>query len=301
MLGKHFKFFEDRKIGEGAFGKVYLGQDLRNGRLVAIKTEKRDKKSLLKIEYHILSSINKEKNGLYALWYGTKEDNDYLITNLLGSNLKDLQKRCLGHFSLKTSLMLLDCILSEIKYYHNNGIIHRDIKPSNFLVDYEYPQKKVYLIDFGLAKKYIKNGKHIEEIKKGSYVGTVKYMSVSAHEKMELSRKDDMYSIGYMLLAFITGHLKWQGIKEKDKQKKYQMIYNIKKSISLHDLLEGVECEDCYISGSKCSIKDAITKYFEYLKNCDFQSSIDYQYLIELFTNVMKNHNYSYDFKWDWI
>ena len=83
--------------------------------------------------------------------------------DLLGPSIEDLfnfQKR---KFTLKTTLMLGDQMLSRIEYIHSKGYLHRDLKPDNFLMGVGKKKTQVYAIDFGLAKKYkdSKTGLHI--------------------------------------------------------------------------------------------------------------------------------------------
>jgi serine/threonine protein kinase len=307
MLGSNYKIYIDHKIGEGAWGTVYLGQDIRNGELVAIKTEqiKENKEQLLKTEFALLnhahSKNNTQKCVLKPLWYGTKDKTNYLVTNLLGTSLNTMLKKCFGHFSMKTSLMLGIQLIERIKYYHDGDIIHRDIKPSNFLVDYSVSQKNIYLIDFGFAKKYRHGKKHIPNKKCNRRLGTARFMSVNSHEKNEQCCIDDMYSIGYMILTFMIGKLEWSGIKEKEKRKRYNKIYDIKKQTTNEKLVENVSCEDCRISELVCSAKHNLKSYFDYLDQCEFGDIIDYEYLIGLFKNSMYNHEYINDSKWDWL
>ena len=79
--------------------------------------------------------------------------------------------------------------------------------------------KTVFVIDFGLAKRYkdIKTGKHIE-IKGGkSLVGTARYASIASHQGYEQCRRDDLESLGYLMLYFLKGKLPWQGIQISSK------------------------------------------------------------------------------------
>ena len=90
-------------------------------------------------------------------WYGQGTDYNVLIMDLLGASLEDLFNFCSRSLRMKTVLMLADQMISRIKYVHTKNLIHRDIKPGNFLMGTGQPWKKLFLIDFGLAKKYLDN------------------------------------------------------------------------------------------------------------------------------------------------
>lgn len=92
-------------------------------------------------------------------------------------------------------------------------MIHRDIKPENYVIGNE-DITTLYMIDFGLAKYYRdqNDGKHIPNIEKKGLIGTARYASVNAHLGKEQSRRDDMISIGYVLIYLATGKLPWMNI-----------------------------------------------------------------------------------------
>mgnify|MGYP002621408941 CR=1 FL=1 len=127
--------------------------------------------------------------------------------------------------SIKTVCMLAYQMVQRIEYIHSRGYIHRDIKPGNFLIGKNIDNKKIYIIDFGLSKKYIdKNtGNHIIYKEGKGLTGTARYVSLNTHYGIEQSRRDDIEGIAYNLIYFAKGKLPWQELKQKIKKK------NIKK------------------------------------------------------------------------
>ena len=132
-------------------------------------------------------------------------------------------------------------MLERIKFVHEHYHIHRDIKPDNFVMGIEEDENKVYIIDFGLSKKYKSQSKnlHIPFKTNKNMTGTARYCSINTHLGYEQSRRDDLESIGYVLVYFLRGVLPWQGIKIKSNEDQYAKICEKKQSISLKELSEG--------------------------------------------------------------
>jgi serine/threonine protein kinase len=118
--------------------------------------------------------------------------------------------------------------------------VHRDIKPENFLIGYGQNMSQIFVIDFGLSKKYkdLKTNKHIPFKEGKSLTGTARYASINAHLGREQSRRDDLESICYILVYLYKGNLPWQGISAKDKVEKYKEIAGRKTSQKLESLLK---------------------------------------------------------------
>ena len=113
-------------------------------------------------------------------------DFNVLVMDLMGPSLESLFNQTLRKFSLKTVLMLIDQMISRIEYIHNRHFIHRDIKPDNFCIGLNKTSHKIFLLDFGLAKRYIqRDGKHIPYREGKNLTGTARYASINTHLGIE--------------------------------------------------------------------------------------------------------------------
>jgi serine/threonine protein kinase len=210
------KYFKLNKLGSGSFGSIFRGQNIRTKEYVAIKVEPihNNPFNLLKNESKIYQYLNGCDNIPKIKWFGKDDENYYMIIELLGKSLQDLMN-IHKKFSLLLILKIGIKIITIIKNIHEKELIHRDIKPDNFLFGIENKQT-LYLIDFGFCKSYMNDGKHIQQQKTKDIIGSRNYASINSHNKNHLSRRDDLESLGYMLLYFFKGELPWNNVTDDD-------------------------------------------------------------------------------------
>ncbi|CAL8101546.1 unnamed protein product [Calicophoron daubneyi] len=278
-----------RKIGSGSFGDIYLGVNQLTGEEVAVKMENiYAKHPQLQFEHKVYRMLAGAVGIPQAKWYGAARTYWVLVMDLLGPSLEDLFTFCCRRFTLKTVLMLADQMLARIEHVHNKNLIHRDIKPDNFLMGIGRHCNKVYIIDFGLAKRYrdARTGRHIGYREDKNLTGTARYASINAHLGIEQSRRDDLESLGYVLMYFNRGSLPWQGLRATNKRQKYERISEKKMSTSVEMLCKGFPSE--------------FQMYLNYCRGLRFEEVPDYMYLRQLFRILFRTMSHQYDYVFDW-
>ena len=281
------KYKPVKKLGEGSFGKVYKAE--YNSQFYAIKFEDREEgQDLLQNEATIMSYLKGSPHIPKVRSYGFKGNYNILVMQLLDKSLEDIfniKKK----FSFKTGAMLAYQMISALEYIHQKHIIHRDMKPDNFVLGYGELNAYLYLVDFGLAKKYRSSQtlKQYPYIKKKKLTGTARYASIHAMEEMEQSRRDDLEAAGYVLMYFIRGNLPWQGLKLKSNEDRYKKILEKKKEVSTEEL-----CAE---------YPKVFYEFVKYTKKLGFTEEPKYELFKNKFVNYVVNiKKEKFDYIFDW-
>lgn len=276
-----------KKLSAGSFGTVYAGINMQTLEEVAIKVEKIQNHEMRSVfrEVQFLKRLESVKGIPKVYWSGTIENYDIMVLTLLGKDLASYLK-IYHKFSMKTVLLLADQILTILEEVHNSGIVHRDLKPENLVMGKGDKNDQVFLIDFGISKIYRDTyGRHIPWRDKKSFIGTARYASCAAHEGIEISRKDDLESLGYVLLFILKGSLPWQNLNVSEKEK-CKKVGEMKAEMKPEELYN--------------KYPEEFVRFMTYVKGLNFKQNPDYNFMKGLFMKLAVNRKIFIDNIFDW-
>ncbi|XP_060117401.1 tau-tubulin kinase 2 isoform X1 [Heteronotia binoei] len=273
-----------RKIGGGGFGEIYDALDLLTRENVALKVESAQQpKQVLKMEVAVLKKLQGKDHVCKFVGCGRNDRFNYVVMQLQGRNLADLRRsQSRGTFTIGTTLRLGKQILESIESIHSVGFLHRDIKPSNFAMG-RFPStwRKCYMLDFGLARQFTNSCGDVRPPRAvAGFRGTVRYASINAHRNREMGRHDDLWSLFYMLVEFVVGQLPWRKIKDKEQ------VGSIKERYDHRLMLKHLPQE--------------FNMFLDHISVLDYFTKPDYQLLMSVFDNSMKNYGVTESDPFDW-
>ena len=275
-------------ISKGSFGEVYLGTNIINGKNYALKVEEINSGILyLKNECYIL--LNLKGPGIPSvISFGVSDNYNILVENLLGKSIWDIwnEKKC--KFILKDTCLFAIQAISLLEYVHSKNYLHRDIKPANFLVG-NPDNSQLYLIDFGNAKKFrsSKTGKHIMYMKSKLIKGALLFLSMNIFRGIETTRKDELESLGLVIIYLFLGSLPWSNEKFYSIKDGFIKIASIRQKISNEDICKGMPKE--------------MNDYMNYVMSLNYEQCPNYEYLRKLFRNVLTKIGESNEALFSWV
>ena len=293
IVGRSVKTRIIKQINCGAFGAIFFGRLLTSGEEVAVKLEpqKCPYHPQLLFEANVLRSLEGGPGIPKVHWYGLHEpDYNVMVIDLLGPSLQDLFAHCEHKFSLKTVLLILDQVVDSLEFVHDQHFIHRDVKPDNLMIGRREHVHKIFLIDYGLAKKYSGHRRYSSGYQyhvAHPLVGTARYCSVHAHLGHDDGFRDDMEALGYVLVYFLKGKLPWQGLTAETRKEKFHKIKEVKINTPLDKLCEG--------------IPEEFSAYLNYTRALRTDDCPEYDRIKELFRQLAKREEIEYDNKYDWV
>ena len=267
---------------------LYYGRDIKRKEEVAITLEK---KGCLNPTLFEEAKIYKKLQGGLGIpklrWYGEQGNCNILITDLLDHSLLYYFESCKCKFSLLTTLMLVDQMLSIIEFIHNKEFIHCNINIYKFFMGRGYKCYNVYITSFYKAERYIDSITKLHKPYKDGikFSGNVTFSSINQLCGKEPSRRDDIESLGYILVYFFKGKLPWISIKTKNDAIKKKAAIKIRTSLD-------VLCENC---------PNQFKNFIEYARNLKFEEKPNYKYLRNLLRQICIENKLIYDYtKFDW-
>uniref|UniRef100_A0A0N5CBV4 Protein kinase domain-containing protein n=1 Tax=Strongyloides papillosus TaxID=174720 RepID=A0A0N5CBV4_STREA len=293
------KYTVHTMLSAGGFGQVYWATENGTGKYLAMKIEKQGNKiSLLTEEAIIASKINRSackkndrgiRHPIVRLFdYFETPEYKILVMSMCGPNIRELKKatEC-DRFSPTTTFWIMKKMVDALKILHDFGWIHRDVKPANFCIGLgKEGAHRLYVVDFGLARKYITStGKLREKRSFSSFRGTLRYASINAHNKKDLSRVDDLWSVYYIGVENIIGKLPWRVANDREK------VGIMKQEINLLELDYG-----------SYGVPDCFRILYQHLCGLGFYSDPNYTYLSGMIDEELTKSGYNrrYHNKLDW-
>ncbi len=208
LLGDRYKLGE--MIGTGGMADVYIAQDTRLARKVAVKILRsdlaRDPSFVSRFRKEALAAAGLNHPGIVAVYDSGEEPAPYIVMELVsGHTLRELIHKG-ERVPLKRALEIGEGILAALEYSHERGIVHRDVKPANVMIT---DQGDVKVMDFGIARALADLGATLTST--WNIVGTAQYLSPEQALGEIADLRSDIYSTGCLLYEVLTGHPPFTG------------------------------------------------------------------------------------------
>ncbi|KAF5900792.1 serine/threonine-protein kinase VRK1, partial [Clarias magur] len=298
-------------IGQGGFGMLYLASDdtsktVGTNAQYVVKVEPSDNGPLFSelkfymraakpdristwIKSHRLKYLGVPKYWGSGLHEKGGQRYRFMVMDRFGTDLQKLFEQGGKIFPRKLVLQLGLRLLDILEYIHEHEYVHADIKASNLLLSYKNPNQ-VYLVDYGLAYRYLPEGvpKEYKEDPKKCHDGTIEFTSIDAHHGVSPSRRGDLEILFYCMIQWLCGRLPWEDdLKNLDyvRDSKIQGRKDIKAFM-----------KSCFTAGNE---PDELIKFMEVVKKLEYNEKPDYQKLRKILQQGLKSIGATDDDKLD--
>ena len=276
-----------KRLGRGSFGYIYLVE--YQNKLYAMKLEN-TKKGYYILDKEIYLMIHLYGPRIpYAKSFGQCGYYNVLVMELLGKSLEDIK------LMLPSKKMTIPCVcklsyqmLQILEHIHRKSFLHRDVKPDNFIMGIGPNSHLLYMIDFGFAKTYRDPTTlaHHPMQKGAGITGTARFASINTLSGYTQSRRDDLESLGYVIVYIAKGTLPWANIKCDNKDALYNRILETKIQTTPENLCSGLPAQ--------------FEEYIKYIRGMSYEQEPNYKYLRNLFLITLQNLGGKMDFSYDW-
>lgn len=274
MHPEHPNWRIDSELGLGTFSKVFSAIDVVSSKPVAIKYP-RDScgAALLENEAKIMASLVKCECKFHLdvpKLLDASQCPKFIVMERVGQSILQL----LGekpHFPLKTVLLVGLKTLDALESIHKCGIVHRDVKPDNIATALALADSKLYLIDVGLSYAYMRGNMHVSYSETEDFRGTPFFCSTNSLKGVKCTRRDDLESLGYVLVYLAAGQLPWFQVPYPSRDALKNILY-IREKVGINKLCKGLD--------------SAFREFLTYCQGLKFEEKPNYKHLRSLLVSA---------------
>ncbi|RCN52362.1 hypothetical protein ANCCAN_01404 [Ancylostoma caninum] len=285
-------------LGSGGFGDVYkvVKHNHPDKTESAMKTEMVIGNRLLlrlKIEVMVLMKCHEQtdpdRKGHFVAFVdrGKTPKFKFLVMGLVGPSLEDIRKKELvRNYSKNTAMQCCIQTMVAIRDLHGIGYLHRDIKPQNFAIGLGPKETTIYMLDFGIARKYTEADNKTVKVPriKVHFLGTLRFASRACHKQLEQGCKDDMECWLYMCFDLFDDDkgLPWKRCERKQVLEMKEQFFRL-------------EHKSCYRI-----VPEDFKRLVQYINGLKYAELPDYVYLRNSLAAISKEERVNFSKPLDW-
>jgi serine/threonine protein kinase len=273
VLVGHDRFRVGKQLSRRNSCVVHRGKDIKTGAKVVINLEPEcTRKPSLMHEARVLQVLEKMDGVPKIIHLGVESNFNVMVVDMLGPSLEDLYRHCKG-FDTRTIGNLALQMLNRLELLHAKDLVHRNIRPESFVIGNGTKISQLHMVGLGNAKNYkhSKSKEHVQLKERKDTTSNPVFASLQTHLGVEHSRRDDLESLGYVLVYFFKGSLPWQVAAQDGHEDAVQ----IKRSVSMEDLCQGCPRE--------------LEMYVRYCRSLEFKERPNYTLIHALFCKLGKD------------